>query len=508
MNNQFLDKPWWVKRSNRNNPRHTLYNRVNSLDSIVEDIPANSKNLSLGYAGTAVVYLAAFLLYLASACGGQSTITPVNPTPSTATRTINTPTQRPEQTLEAIAQSTPTAAPMPTETPTLLPTLTPYPTATSTPEPTATPTPMPTPIPTNTPQPTPTNTPMPTPTYTPRPTATPVPTPVPTATPVPLPDLQIANISYNFLKVNDNDGTTSYSLTVAGTYGLTKPNKPFSIGILGLEGIIDSTHQVTRINNDGTFALEIPEVRLPDKNSPTYKISAVADIDKVIDEQNENNNESSKFVLEVREPQTFTRDVVKNYKLVAHHREYSSTNESIPKRGWDENAPIRIYIDEAPDKYRGMLGEVIGYLGENNVDVDFASDVSSGNSPIFIGTHARYYEKYPHKNKEFYNKRAGSVQFTARGNIITKAEIVIFTDSIQDNYHYSDKFVQSAMIEEILQISTGLLNDLDNYQGIFAQYKTRSGTELTEMDKEIIRLGNVIPAGTLERDVEKYIRVN
>src|SRR3989338_7055094 len=314
-----------------------------------------------------------------------------------------------------------------------------------------------------------------------------------------LPDLQISNISYTFLKVNDS--TTSYSLTVTGTYGKVKPDKPFDIRLFGLEGIIDSTHQVTSINNDGTFTLQIPEVRLPDNNSPEYKVFATADIGRVIVEQDEGNNTSREFVLEVEEPQTFTRDVVENYKLVAHYVENS--NRSLPKAGWDKNAPMRIYVDEAPDKYRGMLDEVVDYLGENNVDVDFASDVYSGNGPIFIGTHAQYYEKYPNKDKEFFDKKAGYFEFTTRNNTITKAEIVIFTN-YSTGVPHDEESIRSAMIEEILQ-STGLTNDLDNYPGIFGQ--TSSPTELTEMDKEIIRLGNLIRPGTLEIDVEKYIRV-
>ena len=307
MNNQFLDKPWWVERSNRNNIRHNLYNSVNSLDSIIGDIPANNKNLSMGYAGTAAVYLAAFLLYLATACSGQSTVTPVNPTPSpTAARTVNAPapTQRPAQTLETVvAETVPTATPIPTETPTPLPTQTPTPYPTNTPVPT--PTPLPTP--TATPVPTPTYTPIPTPTPTPTATPIPTPTPKPTATPVPLPDLQITSISYKFLKVNDNDITTSYSLTVTGAYGKVKPDKPFNIGILGLEGILNNpAFPVTNINNDGAFSLIIPEVRLPDKNSPKYNISAIADIGEVIAEQNEGNNKSREFVVEVESPLTVT----------------------------------------------------------------------------------------------------------------------------------------------------------------------------------------------------------
>jgi len=315
-----------------------------------------------------------------------------------------------------------------------------------------------------------------------------------------LPDLQISNISYTFLKVND-DGTTSYSLTVTGIYGQIKPDKPFDIKVLGLEGILNNhTFPVTKINN-GTFTLEIPEVRLPDIGGRIYNISATADIGRVIVEQDEGNNTSREFVLEVEEPQTFTRDVVENYKLVAHYVENS--NRSLPKAGWDKNAPMRIYVDEAPDKYRGMLDEVVDYLGENNVDVDFASDVYSGNGPIFIGTHAQYYEKYPNKDKEFFDKKAGYFEFTTRNNTITKAEIVIFTN-YSTGVPHDEESIRSAMIEEILQ-STGLTNDLDNYPGIFGQ--TSSPIELTEMDKEIIRLGNLIRPGTLERDVERYIRV-
>jgi len=140
--------------------------------------------------------------------------------------------------------------------------------------PTATPVPPPTattaPVPTATPVPPPTATTAPVPTATPVPPARATTAPVPTATPVPLPDLQITDISYNFLNVDDNDGTTSYSLLVTGTYGQTKPNKSFDIRLLGLEGIISSDHQVTHINNDGTFTLEIPKVSLPDKDSPKY----------------------------------------------------------------------------------------------------------------------------------------------------------------------------------------------------------------------------------------------
>src|SRR3989338_1060633 len=122
MNNQFLYPPWWVERSNTNNyrlnsMRHSLDGNLESTVNYTPYTPTNNKNLSLGYASSVAVYiLAVFLLYPATACGGQSTVTPVNPTHSpTATRTINTPTptQRPTRTLEAtIAEVVPTATPI------------------------------------------------------------------------------------------------------------------------------------------------------------------------------------------------------------------------------------------------------------------------------------------------------------------------------------------------------------------------------------------------------------
>ena len=159
-----MNEAWYDERAMGNNLQPKGF-RLNGLESAVEGVPViNNQSGSLRYARSVAVNLAALLLYLATACGGQSTVVPIIPTPSpTAARTINTPTQRPEQTLEStIAEIVPT--PMPTETPTPEHTATPTPYPTETLKPTDTPLPTATPLPTNIPTPLPTPTPEPTPT--------------------------------------------------------------------------------------------------------------------------------------------------------------------------------------------------------------------------------------------------------------------------------------------------------------------------------------------------------
>ena len=136
-----MNKAWYDERAIENNFQPKGF-RLNNLESSVEDVSViNNQKGSLGYASRFVVSLAA-LLYLAIACGNPTaTPAPAIPTPSPAARTINTQTQRDEQTLEAkVIEQTP--APIPTAT------STPYPTPTSTHEPTSTPLPTPTHTPT------------------------------------------------------------------------------------------------------------------------------------------------------------------------------------------------------------------------------------------------------------------------------------------------------------------------------------------------------------------------
>ncbi len=243
------------------------------------------------------------------ACDGKATSMPTTePTMPAPTATQGLSTSTPEASEQPASESAPENSYPHT------PELVPDSTATKVAPTLFPPPPIPTPTPTNTPIPTP----LPTPTYTPGPTPTPIPTPTstpiptPTATPVPLPDLQITNIKPNFLGFDHNENKELYSLTFGGTYGETRPDKPFDIKVFGLERIIENpVYQVTRINNDRTFLLEIPGVKL----SPgVYSIYSEVDSGRVIIEKKEDNNESSRFVLEVKERPTFTEEEYNYFK--------------------------------------------------------------------------------------------------------------------------------------------------------------------------------------------------
>jgi len=462
-----------------------LVNKVNSI-------------LKSGLGKTLLITGSVFLMY---ACGGSATPTvtstpvPTNNIP-VATATVNpiptsqrliestsTVTEQPEDT------TTPEVPPDPTDTP-LPPTPTPVST-TATPEPTNTPVPTPTQFPTSTLEPT----------STPNPTPTSV---TPTATPVPLPDLQITDISYNFLKVNDNDRTTSYSLLVTGTYGQTKPNKPFDIRLLGLEGIIDSNHQVTRVNNDGTFTLEIPEVRLPDKNNPKYNISAEADIGKVIDEQNEDNNESNEYMLEVSEPKEFSPDEVRDYKRIGHHR--LNSDESFPKRGWTD--PVIVYVSEdTPDEYlediNATIMQNIALSGET-IDVSYTDDPETANFKISLVDHSQLGSLFPQSEADF-NQAAGSTEILQYNGRILKVIIGIATNRV-DGSPYDQEFIPMAIKHEIAHGLTSVFH-AENFPGMFGTDNNYLNPRYTAREERMLQLAYTIPPGTLEQDVERYIRV-
>ena len=409
--------------------------------------------------------------YLISGCGANP-ISTSTPTP-TNTRPPATATFSPSPTAQRPVPSTPEA----TEEPYNIPT----------PESVYTPTPEPTPAPTYTPEP------------------TPPPTPTLKPTPVPLPDLQIANIKADFSQVN-GDGTTSYNLTVTGNYGLTKPDKAFNIGILGLEGIIGSNHPAT-IKNDGTFSLVIPVVRLPDKGSPAHRIFAIADIGNVIEEQNEGNNKSGAFELKVNEPPITTRQAWEYCQEICFGGETDNIKE-ITK--WRD--PIRVYVRGEPTKeHLNELDKTLDDLHKNGYDVQYVNNPDEANFTYYLNVDRKFYDNIlrPYVSKEFLDKNAGVAAPFFEGHVIKKGIAAVAKNSIH-GFDYPPDFIKHLIREEATQLVTGIRNDSYRYKGsIF--YEDSSDMPLTflPIDEEVIRLmaSNVIKSGMTMEQVRNVIRV-
>lgn len=375
-----------------------------------------------------------------------------------------------------------------------------------------TPTPEPTATPTDTPIPTPTYTPVPTPTNTPIPTATP--------TPVPLPDLQISNIDAKFLQVNDND--TSYRLTVTGTYGQTKPDKPFDVEveIIGLEGVVKKlVHQVTRINDNGTFTLEIPEVGLLDKNSPTYNIFAVVDSGKVIDEKDEDNNKSKVLELKVYEPVTATIDEFNYFskavgqsiiKFKDEPDVYVSFYGSADKTTKPSAESIKNFKDGAADIERATNGNLAFRYTEPPADapvLEVYLDVPPSD----------FYTIFPNSRRTTLDKGGGAfdwVELTPDG-YIKKAKIAVKNKGVNWTVPYPREFKIFAFLNEIINVSGPHIdqNSLDDPIDSILNSRPRGTHEYPQkyspLDLKVFGIlysPNVKPYMS-PNDVRKFIRV-
>ena len=401
-------------------------------------------------AGLLATLTAAILLPILAACGSGAASTPA-PTPTNtpaptrpvATATITTAAPRPSLTPESTLQIA-TSTPKPTNT-SIPPTPTDTPNPPSIPVPTPTNTAVPfTPIP-------PTNTPLPpTPTAIPAPPPTNTPLP-PTAIPIPLPDLQINTIP-TYVRVND-DGTTSYRLTFNGTYGQTKPTKSFDIEVEGLEGILDnSIFPVTEVNSDGTFTVEIPEVRLPDIGGKTYRISANADSSKTITELNESNNESDTYVLEVEEPVTVTESEFAYFAEIAFGSEFGiGTSEEVVK--WTRST--RMYVQGSPtESDLATVQTMADYAKDVGLDSVVFTDPTNINFDVYLVPRSEFRPYLPESIISDAVIAAGRglvVMWTHRDGTIAKAVVVVDSTMPEiDRTH--------VLMEEIYQ-GWGLGND-------------------------------------------------
>ena len=459
---------------------------------------------------------AALLVPLFLACGSGATSTP--PPSSTGASTPNKPvataTIKPSPTTQNPSLPTPestyTLKDTPTTTTAPANTVIPPTLSTSTPEP-ATPIPPTEHTPTSTPKPinipnSPTVTPVP-PTQIP-PTVTPVPpTQIPpTVTPVPMPDLQITDTTSTYLGVND-DGTTSYSLKFKGTVGQIEPGEPFSVEVLGLEGILDNPIlPFTEINADGTFTLELPEVKLPDVGGKIYNISATADSGKVITELNEGNNESETYVLEVKEAPTYTRDEWEYFKELAFKR-----GDGTPKNLTKFVKPIEIMIFGEPTQEQlDYLDAKIKIAQESGFDVQYAlADSVRSNYMAHLNVdRSELPVIFPRGNPARLGNATGIAFHRERNNEIIDCTIAVVKLNPGDPAFY---FLNTTS-EEFFQCITGL--DFDGSsshpESIISYGRHQYFVDpLPDIDLRVLRLAgeDVLKPGMTEQQVRTHIRV-
>lgn len=356
-----------------------------------------------------------------------------------------------------------------------------------------------TPIPL-TPAATPTGVRIPTATPVPPPTATPV--PIPTSTPLPLPDLQISGIDSSFLQVNDDDGSTSYRISVSGSYGLTKPSNNFEIAILGLEQFGIKNQTVANVGEGGLFQLDFPEIRFP---PGIYSISFEADIGNAVAEQNEENNLSETFSIEIREPKEFTRAEIADYKKIAHH----TLNNKISVRSWGWVEPVRIYVGEnIPEQFVKDIEVTVKQhmsFGGGSIEISYVGDVENSNFEIYLVEHAELKSLFP-SSKLNFDTVAGNTQLSySNGRQISRIVIGIATNRT-DGTPYMEGFITMAIRHEIAHGLAGLTHSEDLI-GMFGVDKNYLNPNYTSGEERIFQLAYEIPAGTSEDDVERYIRV-